>query len=514
MEPRESFAAFFVMPTTPSSSGNEAGGKSLVSQFNRGAFWTYGSLAATMVIQLGVTATTARLLEPTDFGLVAMANVLLRLGGYVAQMGLGRALIQRPEIHGADVRASFTSSTLLGLVVTIAVALTAPLAGTYYQTESVIPVIRSISLLFVATGLGTTAHALLRRRMRFRASGAVELTAYVLGYAIPALWLATSDCGVWSLVVATVGQAAVSSGLAYALTRHSVRPTFAWRQHRRLLAFGSKVSAISFLEFVGSTLDTLVIGRFGAASQLGLYNRAHMLASLPTYQLNNGLAKVLFPLLSGAQQDRTAFRMALSHVTQIATKVMLPVGVGMALAAPELVAVVLGPQWKAATPLLAVLALGMAINVLATFPGLALESLGVLRGKALGQVVFVTALGVVLFGMAHFRGFDLLNVAVTIAIASASRAVLYYFLAYRAGAYDLRALRRLASLALGSSLVGVLLIGGAVAAARAGGLPTLATVATTVFAGVIQLCLLFNKDIRRLALGQRGNRQMAEAADT
>lgn len=419
-----------------------------------------------MLVQLGVTATTARLLDPADFGLIAMANVLLRLGNYVAQMGVGRALIQAPEIDELDVRAAFTSSSLLGVLVALVIVLIAPLAAVYYQTEDVIPVIRWLAAMFVVSGMGATAQALLRRNLHFRASSLIEVVAYGIGYAVPALWLATSGFGVWSLVFATIGQAVVATGLSYALTQHGLRPSFALRHHRKLLGFGSKVSAISFLEFLGSMLDTIVIGRFGTAAQLGLYNRAFMLASLPTYQLNNGLAKVLFPVLAGGQKDREAFDNALGAVTEVAIKVAITAGVGMALAAPELVSLVLGSQWQDATPLFAVLSVGLAVNLLATFPGIALEALGRLRGKAIVQAFFVVALASLLVGTNHFAGFNLLAITLAVAGANAIRTIAYYLLAMRVGIFSGRSLCRHLVLVVSCAAMSAVAIGGVVTLAR------------------------------------------------
>lgn len=483
----------------------------MLKQLRQGVVWTYTSMAIGMAVQVGVTAATARLLDPHAFGLVAMANVLLRFGGYIAQMGVGRALIQRPEIDTDDIRAAFTSSTLLGLLVAAVVVLAAPLAATYYQTAEVVPVVRWLALMFVVTGLGSTAQALLRRRLHFRASGVVEVAAYVTGYAVPALWLAASGFGVWSLVAATIGQAAVTSGLSYALTRHDTRPTFALHHHRRLLAFGSKVSAISFLEFVGSTLDTLVIGRFGTAVQLGLYNRAFMLASLPTYQLNNGIAKVLFPVLSGGQKDQAAFKEALGRVSEIALKVVLPVGVGMALAAPELVSVLLGPQWTSATPLFAVLAVGLAVNLLATFPGIALEALGKLRGKATVQVGFVVLLASLLFGAVLRTGFNLQLLVILIALANLLRTLAYFLLGRHAGAYDSQTLLRQAVLAVGCSFLSLVLVGSALMLGRALEWAALIRLSVAIVAGVVQLGLLFGPESLRVLgamLAARRHRQL------
>lgn len=474
----------------------------MLAQLRRGVIWTYLSIAIGGVIQLGVTGVTARLLDPTAFGLVAMANVILRLGSYVAQMGLGRALIQRPEIDDDDVRAAFTSSMLLGLVVASVVVLAAPLAADFFKSQAVVPIVRWLALTFVARGLGSTAQALLRRNLRFRGGGLVEVAAFALGYGLPTVWLAATGFGVWSLVVGAVGQAAVATGLAYALTRHALTPTFRFDVHRRLLGFGTKVSVISFFEFLGSTLDSAVIGRFGSAAQLGLYNRAFMLATLPTYQVHNGIAKVLFPVLSGGQGDRAEFRASLQRITGIAIRLMLPLGVGMALASPELVSVVLGPQWSEATPLFAVLALAAVVNLLATFPGVALEAIGVLRSKAILQAAYVAALAAALLLVVFVGGLQLRGVVLVIAAAYTLRTLALFALGAIAGVYEPQVLRNHLGLALVSVALSGGLVGGGLAVTRAMGFSSVGNVVTAMVGGALSLVVLFATDL--LGLARRG----------
>lgn len=475
----------------------------MLNQLRQGVTWTYAAIAVGALIQVGVTSVTARLLDPAAFGLVAMANVLLRLGGYLAQMGVGRALIQRPDITPGDVRAAFTSSIVLGLGVACAVGLAAPLAGAFFRTPEVVPVVRLLALTFLVNGFGATSQALLRRELRFRESGTVEVVSYAAGYGAPALLLAYAGFGVWSLVIAAIGQASVGACLSYWMTRHALRPTFQFALHKRLLGFGAKVSLISFLEFIGSTLDSVVIGRFGSAAQLGLYNRAFMLASLPTYQLNNGIAKVLFPVLSGGQSNLIEFRVALMRTTVMAVKIVLPVGVGMALAAPEMVLVVLGQQWAEAIPVFRVLSLALAINILATFPGIALEALAILRAKAFAQAAFIVALGSGLLFATLVVGFNLQLVVLLIAVAYTLRALAYFGLSISAGAYEPSARGRLLKAVIASGMMTAGFVWAGLALSRITGLSAPARLAVAITMGLIALAILFIRDLVK-AIRQRG----------
>ncbi|MBA2316202.1 MAG: oligosaccharide flippase family protein [Euzebyales bacterium] len=194
-----------------------------------GAFkWTYGSYAASAVVQIGYTAAMARLLVPEDFGLVAMAALFLRFGGYFAQMGVGQALIQKAELDDEDIRTGFTSSVLLGAGMSAVFFAGAPAAALLFDSARVVPVAQVLALSFLLQGAGITAESLLRRQLRFKTLALVEVVSSVLGYMAVGLAFAVAGAGVWSLVAAGLAQAALASLIAMALMRHPMRPLLAW----------------------------------------------------------------------------------------------------------------------------------------------------------------------------------------------------------------------------------------------------------------------------------------------
>ena len=170
----------------------------------------------------------------------------------------------------------------------------------------------------------------------------------------------------------------------------------------------------------------------------------------------------------------------------------------MSLAAPELVSLVLGPKWTAAMPLLAVLAVASTVNLLATFPGIALEAIGALRGKAIAQAVYVITLTTALL-LVTLRGrLDLQAIVLVVAGAYSLRTIMYFMLGAIAGTYDLHALRAHLAVAITSVALSGALIGGSVALAHALSFSAIATVAVAITAGVGTLGLLFTADLMRL----------------
>jgi lipopolysaccharide exporter len=400
----------------------------LAAKTLHGLKWTNAATVANIALQLILSAILARLLTPQDFGLVAMALVVLNFGTFFSQLGVGRALIQKASLSAEEVRAGFTSSLFLGSLMTAIVFFLAPLVGRFYQTPDVVPILRVLSLSFIINGLSVTATSLLRRQFRFRVDSIAEVLSYLFGYGAIGIPLALAGYGVWSLVFATLSQALLTALIAYGAVRHDLRPIFGWYAYKPLYHFGSRVSLISIFEFIGYNLDTILIGRLASASALGLYNRAYLLARLPLYRLATSITKVLFPSFSQLQLEPLRFRSAYVLSLSLASAFIMPVAFGMAAASEELVRVLLGEQWTGAIPILQLLAVGMPASLLTHFSGVACEALAVLRAKLLLQVGYIACLAVLFW---QFQGYGILGFAAALGVAEIGRHLAYIVLTRR-----------------------------------------------------------------------------------
>lgn len=400
---------------------------SLGSKAFRGMKWTYVATVGSAVVQIGYSAVVARLLEPEAFGLVALAMVVLRFGSYFGQMGVGSALIQLRTISPGNVRAAFTSSLLLGAFFFGFFWLAAPGFGRLFGSADLAPVVRVLCVTFIVNNLSITAQSLLRRRLEFRLIAIVELASYVVGYCAVGILMALHGWGVWSLVGATLGQGLVSAVLFNALARHPYGLTFSWPLYRPLYGFGSKVSLISFLQFLSSSLDTMMIGSALGPGPLGIYNRAFMLVQLPIYNLSTSISKVIFPALSAVQDDDAKHRRSYLALVGVAGAGLIAIGAGMAVGSREIVRTVLGQEWDSAVPVLRILSIATPLHFLSHFCGVILEARGALRAKLKLEFVYLATLalllwlggrtGLVGFAIALAIGMVALNVAYTVLMA-------------------------------------------------------------------------------------------------
>ncbi|SIR25477.1 lipopolysaccharide biosynthesis protein [Pontibacter lucknowensis] len=369
--------------------------KNLASKAVSGLKWSSAGTIANAVMQIGYTSAMARLLAPEAFGLVALSAVILRFGYYFANLGLNQAIIQKEELTTENIRAAFTSSALLGAVFTVLAWALAPYATLIFDMPEVVPIVRVMALAFVVGGVSATATSLLQRNMRFKALSIVETGSYVVSYLGVGILLAWLDFGVWSLVYASLVQQALVALGAYVMARHNVLPVVRWEAYRALLAYGSKMSVISFFEFIYTELATLLIGRVFGAYRLGIYNRAFMLVNLPMYNLTRTVSRVVFPSFSKLQSETDKLaKVYLSSTTLLAT-LIIPVCLGIMIAAPEIVYVVLGDQWGEAIPVLQVLSLAIPLSFITMFAGIVCDAKAVLNWK----IVITITLIIVISGL-------------------------------------------------------------------------------------------------------------------
>jgi len=376
--------------------------ESLTVQTLRGARWSYLSTLVNAALQILVTAILARLLVPAAFGLVAMAGLVLRLGLYFAQMGVGQAIVQREVLTRDHVRAGEWASILIGVTFAGLVWFAAPLISAVFGTVELVDLIRIMGVSFVLTGTSSVPRALLRRSMRFGAIAFADIVSYVVGYAAVGVALALTHHGVWSLVAAALCQSALSSILCNGLARPSIVPVLSWRPYRDLLGFGSRVSLISFLEFVTGSTDTLLVGRLSGATSLGLYSRAFNLAGLPMEYLGSSLGQVLLPSFSRIQRESARLGQVYLSVVTVFAGIGVPVALGMSGAARDIVAVLLGPAWAGAVPVMRIATLASSAAMLTAFAGVTLEATAHLREKLVLRLVQLPVLAALLFALGRF----------------------------------------------------------------------------------------------------------------
>ncbi|GAB3203909.1 O-antigen/teichoic acid export membrane protein [Pontibacter aydingkolensis] len=394
----------------------------IASKAVSGLKWGSTATVANAIMQIGYTSAMARLLSPEAFGLVAIASVILRFGSYFANMGLTKALIQKENLEPQHIRAAFTASLVLGLLFAGITWLLAPFAAAFFKNPDVTPIVQVMALSFIINGAAVTSVSMLERDMRFKAISILEVVSYVVAYLGAGILLAYLGYGVWSLIYATLLQAAIMALGAYVVVRHNVMLQLRLAPYKPLFSYGSRMSFISFLEFLSQEFGTILIGRVLGSYKLGLYNRAYMLINLPMYMLTRTFTKVIFPSFSKIQNDiQKLGSIYLSSITLLAA-IVIPLCLGIAVAAPEIVRILLGEQWGESVPVLQVLCMALALSFITMFAGIVCDAKAILNVKIVLNVVFILVISGLFFLL---REYGLVGFALAVLIGEVVRMAMY-----------------------------------------------------------------------------------------
>ncbi len=370
---------------------------SKLSSLVSGVGWGTVSIATVTMLQLVFMAVMARLLEPADFGLVAIANVALRFYSYFAQMGVTPALIQKETVGDGDVRAALALSLGVSAFFFLLALLTADLVEHYFEIKSLASVMRVLALNFIISGFSAVPLGLIRRNNAFKALAVIEIISYVMGYGVVGLGAAFYGAGVWSLVAAFLSQTLLSAILGYSVIRHPLALKHTKEQRNHLIGYGGRYSVIGFIEFLTSNIDSLVVGKLMGATVAGYYNRSLLLANLPVQNPTKVLTQVLFPIMSSMSNNHDKQSNSLQLSTLLVGSYAFAVGLGISVAAPDIVLVLLGNKWLESIPLLQILAISVGPIYLANVMGVTLDSMAQLSIKLRVQLVIFVLLVVFLF---------------------------------------------------------------------------------------------------------------------
>jgi len=363
-------------------------GSSLTLRTFAGFFWTMGGSGLQAVLKLLVLAVLARLLAPAEFGIVSAALTVVALAELFGQIGVAPAIIQAPELDARKIRTGSTVTILAGFAAGAALLALAPLMAGLFHMPEVEQIIQVFALVFVISGFAVVPEALLQRRMRFRALALVVLVSYLFGYAVIGISLAFAGFGIWALVWANIGQYVIKSVAHLVLARAPMMPLIDGQAFRQLFRFGAGVTLSRLGNYVALNADYVVVGRWMGAEALGFYSRAYVLLVQPAQLVGSAAEKVLYPALSAVQSENERLLRGYYRATALIALTNLPVTALLFVLAPQIIHLLLGPQWDAAIVPFQILVLSLVFRTAYKMTGTLLRARGTVYLLALWQWLY------------------------------------------------------------------------------------------------------------------------------
>ena len=321
----------------------------------RGGFAKLCGQAANFALRIASVAIMARLLDPEDFGLVAMATVVTGMYGMLSTAGLSSATVQQTAITDEQISTLFWINLALGIVLALMSAASAPALVAFYHQPRLFWVTIAVGFGFVLNGAGVQHSALLERQLRYVALTVIDLVSQVGGIVV-ALWMALAGLGYWALVAAALVSPAISTVCMW-LTAAWIPGAPRWeRATLPMLRFGGTITLNGLVVYVAFNFDKVLLGRFWGADALGMYGRAYQLVTIPTSNLSTAVGGVAFSALSRLQHDPDRLRRYFLRGYSLVVSLTIPTTIFCAMFSNDIVLVILGPKWLEAAVIFRLLA--------------------------------------------------------------------------------------------------------------------------------------------------------------
>lgn len=354
----------------------ETEGLGLTARVRGAVLWRSGSQIVAQLVMWISTFVVIRVLDPHDYGLFAMTQVVLVFLNLMNGYGFANALVRSESINREQIAQAFGMLILLNAGLAVAQIVLAPLAGAYFRQPEVTNLLRVQALIYLATPFIALPNALLSRDIDFRRQAQVHLLGALVG-AITALSCAFYGLGVWTLVIAPIALFWTQAIGMTVIARSLMWPSFRFRGAGAMFRYGGAMVVVQFFWFIQSQSDVFIAGRVLSPHELGVYTTGLFLTQIVSSKFIPPLNDVAFAAYSKIQSRPDAIAFAFLKAVRLIMLIALPFYLGLAATTEPLVLSVLGPKWVETVPIVRLLALAM--------PFMALQILFAPANNALGR---------------------------------------------------------------------------------------------------------------------------------
>jgi O-antigen/teichoic acid export membrane protein len=320
----------------------------------RGGVLSVLAQGAQVFLQSISTVVLARLLTPSDFGLVAMVTAVTAIAAGFADLGLTEATIQRKEISHNQVSTLFWINVAVGLLLTLITAAMAPVLASFYREPRLIGITIAVSFMFLLGGLRGQHNALLKRQMRFSSIAIRDITSSGLG-ALVAIVMAWYGLGYWAIVALPLTLNTSQLVISWLMLKWKPGLPHLDSEVRSMVGFGGNV-AISYviINWIRNA-DNVLIGWYWGAGPLGLYSRAFNLLTLALNQITAPASSVAIPAFSRIQGDPELFARYYLRIINLIVWISATLFGFLFVTATPVIVLVLGDKWRGAAPVFQIL---------------------------------------------------------------------------------------------------------------------------------------------------------------
>lgn len=276
--------------------------ESLKSQSLSGIKWSAIERFGVQGIQFIIGLILARLLSPSDYGIIGMLAIFMAISQTIIDSGFSKALIQKQDRTEVDFSTAFFFNIVVGIVCYLSLFFSSPFIATFFNEPILKDVLRVLAINLFLNSLAVVPVAKLSIKVDFKTQSKASIISTLLSGTLGII-LAYRGVGVWALVAQSVSHSFVNVVLLWGLLKWRPQWQYSWESFKKLFGYGGNVLVAGIISTIYANINTLVIGKFYTPKDLGFFTRGNQFPALLSTNITAILQRVTFPILSKIQDD-------------------------------------------------------------------------------------------------------------------------------------------------------------------------------------------------------------------
>lgn len=316
--------------------------------------WSAAERFLSQAVQFVVSIVIARILSPSDYGLIAMTAIFIGISQTFVDSGFSTALVRKLNRSKIDESTVFYFNIIIGGVLYVILWFIAPLIAEFYKMPILVPITRIISLSIIFNSFQIVPRAILTSKADFKTQTFASFPATILSGVI-GVGMAYLGYGVWALVGQQIVYGVITSVILWVLAGWRPSVCFSFQALMGFFGFSSKLLISALIDTIWNNSYTLVIGKFFAARELGLYSRAYTLGYFPSVNIASILQRGFFPILCRYQNDDSLLIDSYRRFLKQSVFIVTPLMFGIAALSNPIINILLTAKWIGAAVFLKIL---------------------------------------------------------------------------------------------------------------------------------------------------------------
>lgn len=338
-------------------------------------FWKLMERGGTQGIQFIVQIVLARLLAPSDYGLIALIAIFITIANVFVQSGFNTALVQKKDSNEIDFSSVFYLSLFVASLLYLIIFFMAPFIAEFYGVLQLAAVLRVLAITLFFGAFNSIQNAIVSRKMQFKRLFYSSLGAILVSGTIGIVF-AYEGLGVWALVAQQLTNQIMITVILWFTVKWRPKLIFSFEKIKGLFSYSWKLLVSSLIDTVYKNLRSLIIGKIYSPDILGFYNRGDQFPQIIVTNIDGSIQSVMLPALSSEQDNRQRVREMVRRSIVTSSFIIFPMMVGMAVISEPLVKILLTEKWLPSIPFLQIACASYALYPIHTANLQAINALG------------------------------------------------------------------------------------------------------------------------------------------